>query len=508
MKKSQIFLIVLLLLSLQKGFAQQIYYSEPDRDDIRSISFEVAGKTGNNYLIYKSVRNNKNMYVYDSEMKMIAKEEMPYLPDRIINSDIVNYKDNSYFIYQYQKKNIVYCMAANLDPLGKIIGEPTQLDTTEIGFFANNKIYNVISSEDKQRIAIYKINSRNQTNLQLTTNVFDASLQPISHKTWHIPMLQYNDFLARFDLDNKGQMVILKANGNLQNESIKQLSLITADPMQDSLFITDIDINDVFLDDIHVKVDNFNNNYVITSFFSPQKRGYIDGIFCAVWSRNENKMMNVTITPFDPDLRENARSEGSIKTAFNDYFIQDILMRKNGGYAIIAESVYSNNRNSSPYNRWDNMNGNSSWTSSDVFLINNGYRGYYPWWGTNPALMQSNRYFADNIAVLSFDSLANMTWGNIVHKSQYDDGTDNTIGFGLYKTNSNIQFLYNEFERRNQLLSLQSVDTKGEVEKMPTLRNLDQGYVFMPRYAKQTGAKELIIPCIYRNFICFARVVF
>ncbi len=39
---------------------------------------------------------------------------------------------------------------------GKIVGDPITLDTTAISFFASNKIYNVLYSEDKQRIAVYK----------------------------------------------------------------------------------------------------------------------------------------------------------------------------------------------------------------------------------------------------------------------------------------------------------------------------------------------------------------
>lgn len=508
MKRVRYFIYYLFLLIQHVAGAQQIFYSEPERDDIRSVSFEIAGKTGNNYLVYKAVRNSRNIYVYDAEMQLIAKEEMPFLPDRVINSDIISYKDNCFFIYQYQKKNIVYCMAANLDATGKITGEPIQLDTTEIGFFASNKIYNLISSEDRQRIAIYKINSRNPSDLLLSASVFDASLQPLSRKTWHIPMANYNDFLAHFDLDNTGQFVILKANGTAQNDNIKRLTLITADPVKDELLFSEVEIKDVYLDDVHVKVDNVNNNYVIASFFSRQKRGYIEGMYCAIWNRMENRLMNVTTSLFSDELKENARSEGSTKTAFNDFYIQQILMRKTGGYAIVAESVYSNSRNTNSFNRWDYMNNSPFWSSSNAFMISNSPGWYYPWWGMNPALQPSTRYFADNVAVLSFDSVATMNWANIIHKSQYDDGNDNMLGFGIFKSSANIQFLYNEYERRNLLLSIQAIDTEGEVVRMPTLRNLDKGYEFMPRYAKQTGGKELIIPCLYRNFICFARIVF
>jgi hypothetical protein len=44
------------------------------------------------------------------------------------------------------------------------------------------------------------------------------------------------------------------------------------------------------------------------------------------------------------------------------------------------------------------------------------------------------------------------------------------------------------------------------VHRNPTLHNLDRGYDFMPRYAKQVSAHQLIVPCQYRNYVCFAKI--
>ena len=46
----------------------------------------------------------------------------------------------------------------------------------------------------------------------------------------------------------------------------------------------------------------------------------------------------------------------------------------------------------------------------------------------------------------------------------------------------------------------------GKMNHNPTLKNLDKGYEFMPKYAKQVSARQIIVPCLYRNFICFAKI--
>jgi hypothetical protein len=75
-------------------------------------------------------------------------------------------------------------------------------------------------------------------------------------------------------------------------------------------------------------------------------------------------------------------------------------------------------------------------------------------------------------------------------------------------TGGQFHFLFNQLEKRTLLLTDQSITPEGQVIRSPTLHNLNRDYQFMPRYAKQVSSYELIIPCQYRNFICFAKVEF
>ena len=83
-------------------YAQSVVYSVPDKNDTRGLDFEIIGKMNDNYLVYKNVHNDKRITVYNSDMKIAANEKLPFLPDKIINSDILAYKDFFYFFYQYQ----------------------------------------------------------------------------------------------------------------------------------------------------------------------------------------------------------------------------------------------------------------------------------------------------------------------------------------------------------------------------------------------------------------------
>ncbi len=141
-----VFTIVMYCMAGLSASAQKIVYSEPDKDDTRRMNFEIVGKIDGNFLIYKNIRNRNWITVLDNDMQQIAKVEQDYVPDndRMINVDFFPYNDFCYMIYQYQKRNMVYCMAVKIDGNGKKIGDVMQLDTTQIGFAANNKIYTVL----------------------------------------------------------------------------------------------------------------------------------------------------------------------------------------------------------------------------------------------------------------------------------------------------------------------------------------------------------------------------
>ena len=96
----------------------------------------------------------------------------------------------------------------------------------------------------------------------------------------------------------------------------------------------------------------------------------------------------------------------------------------------------------------------------------------------------------------------------MILKSQTDDDNDGFLSYGILNAGAEINFLYIEKERNSQIISNQSISTYGKLYRYPTLKSRESGYQFMPRLAKQVGAKQMIVPCVYRGNICFARVDF
>ena len=498
-------LVVLLLIIMGRVIhAQKIAYSEPERGDYRQTDFEIIGKVSNNFLIFENQRGYFTINIKDGDMKDKDRVQLDFLPNKIINSDFIAYPDFCYLFYQYQKKNIIYAMAAKIDGAGKIVGEPITMDTTEISFLAGNKIYSLINSDDKQSISLFKINSKNEDDFIVTTMLYNKAMEKMEKTTLHIPMPSRHDFLTEFQLSNSGNIIFLRAIQESENDKVQQLQLFQKKKGVEEVLSGYVQIGKVVLDDVRLKIDNYNNAYIITSFYSKSKRDNIEGLYAAVWDKAIDSISSISLIQFDENLRSEVKGDNNMKEAFNDLFIKNIIVRKDGGFLLSAESMFSTGRGGG-YNRLDNMYGSPFLSPMDYYMFPYGY-GYGSPWNRYNSMGQSTRYNAQNILVLSVEKTGNIAWAKVITKNQYDDETDDLISYSLLNTGDNIHFLFNQQERRMQLLTSQTISPSGGLARNPTLKNISTGYDIMARYGKQTGQRQIIFPCIYRNYLCFAKL--
>jgi hypothetical protein len=483
--------------------AQRVFYSEPDKNELKQTDFEIIGKYNGNILIYKNYRNSNYISVYDNDMKL--KEHIPIqgMPDRIINSDIISFPDFSYLFYQYQRKNIVYCMMLQFGPDGKSLTKPIELDTTQIGLGSTDRIYSIIASENKENIMVFKVNSRDEKKYIFKTQLYSKDMTLIHSGRTYLKMNDRNDFLTDFNLDNDGNLVFGRGLRPGSSENINKFFLIVKPAAADSFAIKEIKLEGISLDEVKLRMDNFNNRYLLTGFYYKGKRtGSIEGITNAIFDKASGEWIIKNVIPLSQELREDARGDNNIKNAFDDYYIKQIIIRKDGGFVVIAESNYETSRgNMNSFNRWGNLY--SPYISSfDYYRYGSFYPYGYNRWGSSGI----TRYHADNIIVGAFDKDGKLSLSNTIHKSQFDDENDGMVSYQMVNTGEALQFVYNDYEKREVVLSYQSIDANGNITRPPTLKNLDKGYNFLPRYGKQVSAHTIIIPCVYRNYLCFAKL--
>lgn len=504
--------VLFFLLAPFASRAQKISYSEPERDDTRRTNFEIIGRVGGNFLVFKNNRNNNDISVYDNNMKLIDRVPQTDIDENWINVDFVNYPDFAWMIYQFQRKNIVYCKAVKVDGRGKRISEPVELDTTKIGWSANNKIYTTIFSDDKKQILIFKINNRNPDNFVFTTLLFDNQLGLKSRHRMTLPMQEKNDYFTDFLVDNDGDMFFGKFIRRSGSDFVTDVSIVAKKSDEEAFRVYPVKTDDRVLDEIKVKVDNTNKRILMTALYFKQRRGNIEGLYTKIWDKATQTLMVEKDLAFTDDMRRAAKGpDANFKMAFDDYFITNIITRKDGGYILISESAYTTSRGNT-WDRWGNRFYNNPWASPLDYYWSPYYSPYssFYWdrWNFGRNSNQGTQYHAENIFVFSFNQQGELEWSNAIPKNQYDDETDAMISHFVFITGGELQVLFNLYERRTLILNNQGITPDGKINRYPTLKNLDREVDFMPRFGKQVSARSVIIPCMYRNSLTFSKVDF
>ena len=502
-----IFYLMYLLLLPVLSMAQRITFSETQREDNRDINFDIIGKMNNNVIVFKNAKWKYSVSVYNADdMTLKEKVDLDFIPDKAFNVEYIAFPDNFYFVYQYQRKGVVYCMGAKMDFNGHIIDKPIQLDTTHVGAFGDNKIYSTINSDDKKHIMIFKIQKRNEQ-FNFLTILFNNKFL-IEHKSrLDINYDDRNDVYSDFLLDNEGNFIFSKAVKSGHRSNISSLYLVTKAAFQDTFSINKINLNELFIDEIKMKIDNVNKRYLLNSFYYSEKRGNIEGIFNTIWDVKGDSTYVNTFTKLNDSIRDVAKSKGNLKLAFNDFFIRNIILKRDGSYLIAAEDYSSQSSGNTGWNRWDYLYGSPFLSPYNYYYYNPSFGGLYrPFNRFNN--FQSTRYYCDNIMLLEISKSGNLDAAKIIHKEQYSDDNDNYLSFSTFITGAEIHFLFNLIEKRDKLLTDNTVTSTGAIKRNPTLRSIERGYEFMPKLAKQVGASQIIIPCTFRNQICFAKIDF
>lgn len=514
-------------------YAQSINYAAVNKEDVERMNFEILGKAADNYLVYKEVKGNHRISVYDHNMQLREEVPLTILPKRddLLDISFYNVDNRRYLLFQHQEGAIVYLKSVPIEANGRVLEKPSVLDTTMIAYKTDNKIYSIITSNDGSKLMAFKINKKDKSLFRFTTKLFDAGLQPLSESRFSLPMEYKGDYLTGYSVANDGSYAFVKYHRQT-NGNIVDATLIEKPAGADEYKEHSLNVNDLFLDDIKLMVDDANNRYLLSSFYSTKKRGDIEGLYIYGFEKNTGKVAFEKTTLFDEDLKKRARGRSG-KNAFNNFFINNIIVNGDGSFTVASEELYNTN----DWDRWGYWGGwgpGWGWGGMGIGMWGgwgpgwgwgwNRWGGWWPysyyspffyrsyWWGGwgpgwgGPGWGGNSQQFnAGNIAIISFDAQGNKTWDKVIVKSQSENNTDGSISYQVLPGTDGIVFLMNNSGKISDLENIR-ISNDGTVHKGQPIKAQDKKIDFMPKYGKQTGPTELIVPYSYKRNISFAKV--
>lgn len=504
------FMLSLLVCTAQ---AQTIAYSEVLKKDSRSMSFEVLGNVQGNNLIYKIRNDDHRLTIYDNSMKILDDVKLDFISDRTFNIDFIVYPQFVYAIYQLQRGPNVYSMMAKIDGQGKLIGEIKNLDTARVGFFANNKVYFLNVSDNKERILLYRLQTRNDE-LQLSTSVFDGSFNKVDSAELKLEDNSRKEVFSDLKVANNGSVYFVKQYRKGFSDYMKKSELYVKEAGKEGFVIRPIVEDNYFLDEMEVKIDNQNKIIFANCFTYNSNLGNASGLLTVAFNKETLEEKGKSVIAFSDSLRRKLTANRSrSRDAFGNFEIKTILNKRDSGLLITLEENFEENRGGN-FNQF----GRSGFLGYDPFFYNNNagfYRfqrnGYYNNF-YNPYYAGPNNsnvlYSSNDVVMMSLDGNLRLQWESIINKKQSDIETNNHLSFGTANLGGQIHYLYLLKDDNKEVISDNALLPDGTIKRYATIKSGQKGYNFMPRLAKQVSSNSIIMPAVTRNNIAFVKMFF
>ncbi len=501
----RIFLFATFLMLSAASFAQRVTYSDIVREDNRNMNFEILGNFGGKYLVYKNINRKHRLAIYSNDMVLENTIKLDFISEKTFNVDFITYPDYFLVFFQYQKGNYIYCNAAKMDGSGNMIGDEMYLDTAKISFLADNKIYYLNNSEDKQKILLYKMMRKNDK-LTLSTSLFNSELRKTDST---VNIFDYDDRRETYgdlEIDNEGTFFYTRQSNKNRSDYISKLEIAYHKPNSDGFFTKDIPLDEKKIMDVNFKIDNQNKLIFINSFVYKKNIANVEGLLTAVFNKDDLQEKQRAYNIFDDSLRSRLTNTLDWRAAYNNFYIKSIVLKKDSGLLITMEDFYSQNRGFN--NRWNRSYYDPYYYSSPYyyrFQRNSYYNSYY--W--NDPFRNTERdmvYNYNDVMIFNFSKDLTMKWSNIINKKQSDVETDNFLSFATINMGSEIHYLF--VDKNKQVINDFALQPDGEIKRYATIKSGEKGYTFMPRLLKQVSSRQVIVPCLFRNFVGFAKIDF
>lgn len=466
------------------AMAQEVIYSPYDKFDFRTGEFSVSGMTGNRLYTYRGSSEGYFLDAFNDSMNKVATIVLDFFPAKIYQTRFIAYPDQIIVLYQAIEMNKVVQYAALLDEAGRLVKGPIQLDNTKTGILGPTKNYfSVAASEDKKTIFVYSAKDKGRE-LQLTGKWIDDKLN-ITGRT-----------RAVFKTDNEvmhGELMV----GNDSNVYVPvktpvgsksygdQLWLLTLVKGTNKFTSKELGLNSNYAGNVYMKVDNANRRIYTGGFYSAKKNGSYDGVMYAYYDINAGNFYNARYIPFDEQMIQATGDKGK-RRVFDDFQVRQMIVKNDGGFVLVSESYFIATRNS----------------------YTPGF-GYYSMYYSPYMNASITEYYYNDIMALSYNADGVKEWSTIIPKAQYSQEDAGLFSsYALLNSGGTLAFLYNDFNVSQSRIQLATLSPAGKVN-MHSFSIAGNEYPdWLPRWGKQVAARAMVVPCLRKKQICFAKIIF
>lgn len=464
--------------------SQDVIYSPFDKFDFRNGDYAVVGMSGGRLYTYRSTSAESMLDAFDDSMNKVATIILDFFPTKLYSTQFLAYPDRMIMLYQALESNRVVQYAALLDSKGRLKNKPVELGSIKTSIFGAMRTYYYSAvSEDHKKILIYTINDK-ADGVEMDCKWLDDSLKVLKKSK------------AVFPSDHQ----LTKGEVNIANDGTVYMAAYTTVGMQnyaDNYYVLSLqeggtrfkpcvmNLGDRYAAAGYMKIDNVNKKVYFGGFYTNRKNGSYDGIIYASMTAEADSFANLRFIPFDEEL-VNAASELHRNHPFDNYMVKQLIIRNDGGFVLVSEDTYITTRTN--------------------YMPTVGYYSafYSPY---NTTLVREYHY--NDIMALSYNKDGVREWKSFIKKEQYSQEDGGAFAsYALLNSGGSLAFLFNDFNSTHSKIQLATIDPAGKTEVSSFTPIGNNSPDWLPRAGKQVASRVLVVPCLLKKQICFARVDF
>lgn len=454
---------------------QQIAYSIPLGDNIQNTNFDIIGYCQNHLLIFKSSYNDYNIALYNDSMNIIDQVPLKFLPKETVEEDFVNLGNKVIMIYQYTHKKDIYCESVQLNKDAIPLSRPVLIDRTiHPEQVLGDKAYAVIHSDDKSKIMIFEIMTKEDSLVyHIHTFLYDSAMNVLNTGSVELPYIISGEKPIQFQVADNGSLYFLMGNKTNSADPYYQQMKVYFKPLgRDTLLSDTISAGGYLLRQHPVlKIDELHHKLWVSAFGYDNKFHNINRLMLWSFSMDSLRLLKCDTLLLTDSLRKNMESKDEgLRETFNDYELNQLVIGKDESAILIAEEKYTDINNMTHYN---------------------------------------------DLAFFSINASGVLTGIQKIKKDQGQDLSSVYASYIMVNAGHSLHFLMNRPHRVfrflnnfRYLLTDYRYGANQKLEQMPTMRGLANKYFWAPRYGVQVSRDEVVIPCTIGSNLLFAKITY
>lgn len=377
------------------------------------------------------------------------------------------------------EKNLVTIFAHSLNSKNKL---SEKLKIAELNFTDLSELdkIKIAVSHDKTKYAFIQNEIKKDDTQTLHAVITNNNFQIINTSKININYPEKNFYFEGWALSDLGDFVVLGSNHTKEKFTTKKkwvnYLMYVAKHNQQLGKEYSLNNNNLMLDGNYLTYDFTRNDIVLSGFYNERPPGS-SGLFVA------RQKLDADLAP---ELKKQPISEGEKAKLQNteildsnpyqlqNYTIEKVILRSDGGAVIIAEVAYT-----------------SEFSYYDYF---------------SQTYVRRVEYHFENAAIFSVNADGTIHWNTVLRKTQVS-----TDDYGVYSsfipaiTEEKINFVYNDDLDKTNAVKLFSVSKDGKPEEKPITKPEDR-ILIIPRSGKQVSENEIVVPCWQRKNLTLIKI--